>query len=160
MPRWPKLPLSPPLCKSGSASKWSVTSRYSARSRAKGPSQRGELILESGGGVAGASRGRRIALFVGFDATKGGVTCAATMKNLFSVEGKVALVTGGSRGIGYMIARGFVENGATTYITARKAEACDAAAAELSAFGKCISIPCDVSSTAAVKQLSKTLLER
>jgi NAD(P)-dependent dehydrogenase (short-subunit alcohol dehydrogenase family) len=84
----------------------------------------------------------------------------SSMKNLFSVEGKVALVTGGSRGIGYMIARGYVENGATTYITARKAEACDAAAAELSAFGKCISLPCDVSNNAGVKQLAKALLER
>ena len=83
-----------------------------------------------------------------------------SMKNLFSVEGKVALVTGGSRGIGYMIARGYVENGATTYITARKADACDAAAKELSAFGKCISIPCDVSTSEGVKQLSKALLER
>ena len=82
------------------------------------------------------------------------------MKNLFSVQGKVALVTGGSRGIGYMIARGFVENGVTTYITARKAEACDAAAKELSAFGKCHSVPCDVSSTAGVKQLAAALLAR
>ncbi|HKP55728.1 MAG TPA: SDR family oxidoreductase [Polyangiales bacterium] len=82
------------------------------------------------------------------------------MKNLFSVEGKVALVTGGSRGIGYMIARGYVENGATTYITARKADACEAAAKELSAFGRCISIPCDVSTSEGVKQLSKALLER
>ena len=83
-----------------------------------------------------------------------------SMKNLFSVEGKVALVTGGSRGIGYMIARGYVENGATTYITARKADACEAAAKELSAFGRCISIPCDVSTSEGVKQLSKALLER
>ena len=83
-----------------------------------------------------------------------------SMKNLFSVEGKVALVTGGSRGIGYMIARGFVENGATTYITARKAEACDAAAKELSAFGKCLSIPSDVSTSAGLKQLSQALLSR
>ncbi|HKU38362.1 MAG TPA: SDR family oxidoreductase [Polyangiales bacterium] len=82
------------------------------------------------------------------------------MKNLFSVEGKIALVTGGSRGIGYMIARGFVENGATTYITARKAEACDAAAKELSAFGKCLSIPSDVSTSAGLKQLSQALLSR
>jgi NAD(P)-dependent dehydrogenase (short-subunit alcohol dehydrogenase family) len=80
------------------------------------------------------------------------------MKNLFSVQGKVALVTGGSRGIGYMIARGFVENGATVYISARKAEACDAAAQELSAFGKCVSVPCDVGSLAGVKQLAEKVL--
>lgn len=82
------------------------------------------------------------------------------MKNLFSVQGKVALVTGGSRGIGYMIARGFVENGATTYITARKAEACDAAAKELSAFGKCVSVPCDVSDLAGVKKLAAAVLAK
>ncbi len=48
------------------------------------------------------------------------------MKNLFSIEGKVALVTGGSRGIGAMMARGFVENGVKTYITARKKEELEA----------------------------------
>jgi NAD(P)-dependent dehydrogenase (short-subunit alcohol dehydrogenase family) len=58
------------------------------------------------------------------------------MKNLFSIEGKVALVTGGSRGIGEMIARGFVENGVRTYIAARKAEACDATAEKLSHDGE------------------------
>jgi NAD(P)-dependent dehydrogenase (short-subunit alcohol dehydrogenase family) len=82
------------------------------------------------------------------------------MKNLFSVEGKVALVTGGSRGIGYMIARGYVENGVTTYITARKAEACDAAAKALSAYGKCISLPVDVSSLSGIKQLVEALRAR
>ena len=64
--------------------------------------------------------------------------------NLFSLEGKVALITGGSRGIGYMIASGFVANGAKVYITARKADACDAAAAELSQVGDCVSIPADI----------------
>lgn len=66
------------------------------------------------------------------------------IEELFSVRGKVAVVTGGSRGIGKMIARGFVENGVRTYITARKAVDCDATAKELSAFGECISIPTDL----------------
>src|SRR5258705_1747922 len=67
------------------------------------------------------------------------------IEELFSVRGKVALVTGGSRGIGEMIARAYVENGARVYITARKAEACDALANELSRSGECISIPGDIS---------------
>jgi NAD(P)-dependent dehydrogenase (short-subunit alcohol dehydrogenase family) len=67
------------------------------------------------------------------------------IEQLFSVRGKVALVTGGSRGIGEMIARAYVENGVKVYITARKAEACDALAKELSKSGECISIPGDIS---------------
>lgn len=68
------------------------------------------------------------------------------VQSLFSLNGKTALVTGGSRGIGLMIARGYVESGAKVYITARKAEACDAAAKELSAIGECVSVPGDVGS--------------
>ncbi len=66
------------------------------------------------------------------------------VQKLFSVAGKTALVTGGSRGIGYMIAEGFLSSGAKVYISARKKEACEKAAAELSAFGTCVAIPCDV----------------
>jgi NAD(P)-dependent dehydrogenase (short-subunit alcohol dehydrogenase family) len=68
------------------------------------------------------------------------------MKDLFSVAGKVALVTGGSRGIGRMIAAGLVANGVRTYLTARKAEACQATAAELASEGECIALPADLSS--------------
>src|SRR5438128_5479583 len=68
-----------------------------------------------------------------------------TIEDLFSIDGKTAVVTGGSRGIGFMIAKGFVEAGASVYITARKAEAADAAAEELSKIGTCVSIPADLS---------------
>ena len=57
------------------------------------------------------------------------------------MSGKTALVTGGSRGIGLMIARGFVEAGAQVYISSRKAEVCDEVAAELSKIGTCVSLP-------------------
>jgi NAD(P)-dependent dehydrogenase (short-subunit alcohol dehydrogenase family) len=67
------------------------------------------------------------------------------LSELFSVKGKIAIVTGGSRGIGKMIAAGFVANGVKTYITARKAEACQATADELSATGSCTAIPADLS---------------
>ncbi|MDX2250089.1 MAG: SDR family oxidoreductase [Bacteroidia bacterium] len=80
--------------------------------------------------------------------------------NLFSIEGKVALVTGGSRGIGLMIARAYVENGAKVYISSRKAEVCDAVAAELSQSGICISIPADLSTDSGREHLVKTLKEK
>lgn len=66
------------------------------------------------------------------------------IQDLFSLDGKVAVVTGGSRGIGRMIAHGLVVNGVRTYITARKAEACHQTAAELSAHGVCVSLPADL----------------
>lgn len=79
---------------------------------------------------------------------------------LFSLEGRVALVTGGSRGIGRMIAEGFLAQGAKVYITARKAEACDAAAAELSAFGPCVSLPGDISTAEGLGDVVARFRER
>ncbi|MFM1790520.1 MAG: hypothetical protein RLZZ526_847 [Actinomycetota bacterium] len=76
------------------------------------------------------------------------------MKNLFSLDGRVALVTGGSRGIGFMIAQGLLEFGcARVYISARKASQCDEAARQLSQYGECISIPGDVSTLEGIKTL-------
>ena len=78
------------------------------------------------------------------------------MKNLFSLEGRTALITGGSRGIGRMIAAGFIAHGARVYISSRKAEACEAAAKELSkGGGTCIALPVDVSTVAGAKALAK-----
>ena len=73
------------------------------------------------------------------------------------MAGKVAVVTGGSRGIGAMIAGGLVRAGCRVYITARKAAACDATAAELSAFGECISVPLDLAAAAASTRWSGPL---
>lgn len=79
---------------------------------------------------------------------------------LFSVAGKTAIVTGGSRGIGKMIARGYVENGVKTYITARKAAACEATAAELSEKGSCIALPADLSSDEGRKEFVAQIKEK
>ncbi|MEJ7929058.1 SDR family oxidoreductase [Ramlibacter sp. AN1015] len=76
------------------------------------------------------------------------------MNDLFSLTGRVALVTGGSRGIGRMIASGFLRQGARVYITARKAPACEAAARELSSLGDCVSLPADVSTVEAARALA------
>jgi NAD(P)-dependent dehydrogenase (short-subunit alcohol dehydrogenase family) len=77
--------------------------------------------------------------------------------SLFGLSGKVAVVTGGSRGIGYMIAAGLVANGVKVYITARKAQACDEAAATLSERGECISVPADLSTPEGVATLVETV---
>jgi NAD(P)-dependent dehydrogenase (short-subunit alcohol dehydrogenase family) len=72
---------------------------------------------------------------------------------LFSLDGRTALITGGSRGIGRMIAEGYVRSGVRVYISARKAEACDATAKELAELGHCVSLPADVSTTAGIQEL-------
>jgi len=83
------------------------------------------------------------------------------MKNLFSLDGRVALVTGGSRGIGFMIAQGLLEFGcARVYISARKASQCDEAARQLSQYGECISIPGDVSTLEGIKALVAEIEKR
>ncbi|WP_390348339.1 SDR family oxidoreductase [Variovorax boronicumulans] len=72
---------------------------------------------------------------------------------LFSLKGRSALITGGSRGIGRMIVEGFLAQGARVYISARKAAACDQTAKELSAFGHCVSLPADVSTVEGAQAL-------
>ena len=85
-----------------------------------------------------------------------------SIEKLFSVAGRTVLVTGGSRGIGEMIAAGFLANGATVYISSRKAEVCDATAARLAETygGTCVSIPADLASTEGAAGLIAALGER
>ncbi|MFT7599542.1 MAG: NAD(P)-dependent dehydrogenase (short-subunit alcohol dehydrogenase family) [Acidimicrobiales bacterium] len=80
------------------------------------------------------------------------------MTDLFSIEGKTAVVTGGSRGIGKMIATGYVKAGAKVFISSRKVDACTETAAELSEFGQCISIPADLSDPAEADRLAAEVM--
>lgn len=82
------------------------------------------------------------------------------MQDLFKVEGKVAVVTGGSRGIGAMIARGFVESGVKTYITARREEELNATAQELSSVGECIAIPSNLATLEGVTAFAEAIKAR
>ncbi len=80
--------------------------------------------------------------------------------DLFSIRGKVALITGGSRGIGEMIARGYVANGAKVYISSRKGSDCAALAEELSQFGECIALPADLGRMDEIERLGAELEKR
>ena len=82
------------------------------------------------------------------------------MNDLFSLQGRTALITGGSRGIGRMIAAGFLKAGARVYISARKAAACDQTAAELAALGPCVSLPADVSTVEGARALAAAYMAR
>ena len=77
------------------------------------------------------------------------------ISDLFSISGKTAVVTGGSRGIGFMIAQAYVEAGARVYISSRKKEVCDEVAEELSKTGECFSAPADLSTEDGAIQLAQ-----
>ncbi len=79
---------------------------------------------------------------------------------LFSIDSKTALVTGGSRGIGKMIATGFVEAGAKVYIAARKHAASEETAAELSKLGECIALQADLSTEEGCRALADEIIAR
>lgn len=80
--------------------------------------------------------------------------------SLFSIDGKTALVTGGSRGIGLMIAEGLVRSGVKVYISSRKADVCAEVAQRLSQFGTCVALPADLSNVNGVHALADAMAER
>ena len=84
------------------------------------------------------------------------------INNIFSVKNKIAVVTGGSRGIGEMITAGFLANGAKVYITARKAPALIEKAKELSELygGECVAIPCDLSTIEGIESFTQQIEEK
>jgi NAD(P)-dependent dehydrogenase (short-subunit alcohol dehydrogenase family) len=82
-------------------------------------------------------------------------------EQLFSMQGKICVITGGSRGLGSFIARGFLEAGAKrVYISARKEAACVEMAKELSEIGECIAIPADVATAEGMMLLTQELIKR
>ena len=81
------------------------------------------------------------------------------MNNLFNLQGKVAVVTGGSRGIGAMIAQGFIENGVKVYISARKSDEVEAAAKSLNEKGECVPVVADLSTTEGRNALVSAISE-
>ena len=82
------------------------------------------------------------------------------MKEHFDIAGKVAFVTGGSRGIGKMIAKAYLEAGVRVYISSRKAKNCEAAKKELAVFGECIAVPADLSRMDEVRRVSELICAR
>ena len=78
---------------------------------------------------------------------------------LFGLDGKVALVTGGSRGIGYMITQGLMQAGARVYITARSADVCQQSAEKLCQFGVCVAHPADINDAEARRELFRQIEE-
>jgi len=82
------------------------------------------------------------------------------MNDLFSLKGRTALVTGGTRGIGKMIAQGFLEQGAKVYISGRNPEKAEAAAKELSAFGACVALAADAAGASGSRKLAAAYSER
>jgi NAD(P)-dependent dehydrogenase (short-subunit alcohol dehydrogenase family) len=82
------------------------------------------------------------------------------MSQLFSLEGRIALVTGGSRGIGRMMAGGLLKHGASVYICSRKAQDCETTARELSSLGPCHALPADISTVEGARELAQTLAGR
>jgi NAD(P)-dependent dehydrogenase (short-subunit alcohol dehydrogenase family) len=83
-----------------------------------------------------------------------------TMNDLFSIEGKVALVTGGGSGIGWMIAEGYARAGAKVYIASRKRPELEARIAELGSGGECHAIVADLSNEAGCNRLGDEIEER
>ncbi|SDG92428.1 NAD(P)-dependent dehydrogenase, short-chain alcohol dehydrogenase family [Pseudomonas benzenivorans] len=79
------------------------------------------------------------------------------MHPYFSLQGRTALVTGGTRGIGKMIAKALLEAGATVYVCARDGEACAQTASELSAFGNCHGIAANLAHEEGVQALAERL---
>lgn len=81
------------------------------------------------------------------------------IENLFAVKDKVAVVTGGTRGIGLMIAQGYVEAGARVIVASRRADACEEAARELAKLGSCRGIAADLSTEEGAQALASEVGE-
>lgn len=85
---------------------------------------------------------------------------AAFYEHLFGVRGKVALITGGTRGIGLMIAEGLVRAGAKVYVSSRKIDACEAAESALREYGDCTAIPADIGGIEGCEALAEAFRTR